>query len=71
MLPEQGATLEMLLLQPLFGPSRPRGLLMTNVIFLYEAADIQQAAAVLDAAVSTSSLQQRVADWSLDLYTVS
>jgi hypothetical protein len=68
--PEQGATLQQLLLKPLFGQAVPQGLQMINVMLLYEAADMQQAAAVLDAAVSASSIQQRVADWSLDVYTV-
>jgi hypothetical protein len=71
MLPELGTTLEQLLLQPLFGAARPQGMTMTNVLLLYEATDMQQAAATLDAAVSASNLQQRVADWSLDMYTVS
>jgi hypothetical protein len=69
--PEQGATLQQLLLQPLFGQAVPQGLQLINVMLLYEATDMQQAAAVLDAAVSDSSIRQRVADWSLDLYTVS
>lgn len=67
---QPGASLQQLLLQPLFGQAVPRGLRMTNVIFLFETADMQQAAAVLDAAVSDSSIQQRVADWTLDVFTV-
>jgi hypothetical protein len=70
-LPELGTTLEQLLLQPLFGAARPQGMTVTNVFLLYQATDMQQAAAVLDAAVSASNLQQRVMDWSLDMYTVS